>query len=135
MAPWKLIELPNNRVKPGLLVMSQPEDITDGLFSEAKRVYWIINDTEAPTLRGNHYHPKGGKVEYLISMKGAIEIELHSAEECGKVVLDKPTQALLIRPGTWHSLNIPVGGILLAVASTKHLEGESLPEKTCGRHK
>jgi hypothetical protein len=134
MTPWKIIDLPSNRVKPGLLAMSQPEDITGGLFSEAKRVYWIINDTDTPTLRGNHYHPKGGKIEYLVALHGTIEVGLHSSEECGTVILDNPTKALIIPSGVWHSVTISVGGIMLAVASTKQAPGESLPEKTCGRH-
>lgn len=134
--PWKLVTLPSHRTvgKPGLLVLSETPKVTDGLFDTAPRNYWIVNDTSEPTTRGKHYHPRGGKQEYLVCLSGRAVVELHSQGGCDNVVLDRPDLALVIPSEVWHGVTLTPGAILLSTASTLYNSDEARTEKTCGKH-
>jgi mannose-6-phosphate isomerase-like protein (cupin superfamily) len=134
--PWKLVTLPSHRTagKPGLLVLSETPKVTDGLFDAAPRNYWIVNDTPEPTTRGKHYHPRGGKQEYLVCLHGRAVIELHSADGCDSVTLDRPDLALVIPSEVWHGVTLQPGAILLSTASTLYHPEEARTEKTCLLH-
>jgi len=101
------------------------------MFSEAKRVYMITNDSSKPEVRGGHRHPPGGKLEFLICTKGAMTVELHHPARCGTVRLASPDEALVFGSDVWHKVTLEPGSQLLSVASTNFDPKEALPDMLC----
>lgn len=130
-----LVELPSFRTpgKPGQLTVAEPAKIAAGFFPDdaAPRVYWIVNDTAAPSVRGGHLHPQGGKREILVALSGIVQVSLHAAEFCGEIVLDRPSQGLLMQNGIWHGVTLSPGAVLLSIASTLFHKDEAVTEKPC----
>ena len=131
--PWKIVDLQSVRTagKPGLLCVVELVKHANGLFDAAPRVYFIINDSRDWSARGGHYHPEGGKKELIVALRGTIEFDLHAVEGCDRVVLETPTQGLLIPNGVWHGVRLSRGAILLSIASTLYDPGESLSDRPC----
>ena len=139
MNKWKIIDLPireNIPDKPGKLIFSEVKEVTGGNFNSARRVYWIINNTQEDASRGGHYHPQGGKQEYIVCLSGKMEVELHSENKCEDIFIDKPNLALYIPCGVWHRVILSPGAVFLSVASTNFDPNESindLPACFCGK--
>ena len=138
---WKVTTVKEVRKKGkiGTLFEADIEEVTKGLFGCAPRVYWINNGTPVKSYRGGHHHLIDGKQEFLLCLSGEVKVEIHATEErggCGRIILDSPVKALVIPSMVWHGVEISPHGILLAIASTKYKEGESiekLKECSCGR--
>lgn len=89
-----------------------------------ERIYWSY-DIEDMTERGNHYHPHSARV--IISMQNHIEITLENLQgEINTYQLTNPNQGLFIPKNHWISMRLEKDVIMLAVASTKFEEGESV---------
>jgi dTDP-4-dehydrorhamnose 3,5-epimerase-like enzyme len=128
----RLVPVPSFRSeKPGTLYVSHVDEITGSLFTQAPRVYWNVNDTAAPTVRGGHVHPEGGKQEYLVCLHGEAIAELHSASGCERVAMKDPETALVLPCGVWHRFILSPGAVLLAVASEPFQAEESLTQLPC----
>lgn len=134
MPIWKLINLPTQHHKPGLLVLSEPKIVSAGSFLESKRIYWITNNTGETIVRGCHYHPAGGKEEYLVCLHGKAIVELHSQNGCGQETLADSTTALYLPTGVWHGVTLTPGSILLSVASLEPRPNEANTAKPCAIH-
>ncbi len=90
------------------------------------RIYWSY-DTQDTVERGNHYHPDSDRV--IISMKGEIEVTLENAKgDRSTHQLTSPNQGLLVPENHWISMKLKKGVVMLAIASTKYSEGESISD-------
>jgi dTDP-4-dehydrorhamnose 3,5-epimerase-like enzyme len=128
----KVVTLPTFRTdKPGALVVAHVAEVTGGLFANAPRVYWIINDSAAESVRGGHMHSPGGKEEFLVCLSGRAEIELHGPDFCEVLVLAAPDRALVIPAGVWHRITLSANAILLSVASTSFHAHEAIEGLPC----
>ena len=131
--PWKIVDLQAIRTagKPGLMVVTELPKHAAGLFETSPRTYFIVNDTDAWSARGGHRHPAGGKKELIVAVRGAVEFDLHSADACGREVLEDPGRGLLIPNDVWHGVRLSPGAVLLSIASTLYAPEESLLDKLC----
>ncbi len=132
--PWKRVDLPFSRSKPGLMVIAELGIIAPEFFPNeaAPRIYWISNTTSDWVERGGHVHPVGGKRELIVAISGEIEFDLHAAEACGRLRLESPGVGVLIPNGVWHRARLSPSAVLLSIASTLYVVGESALEKPCG---
>ena len=116
-----------------MLTIAELVKIAPAFFpnNAAPRTYWIINDTQEWSMRGGHYHPEGGKREFVVALAGRIGFELHAEASCGDAWLDSPEFGLLIPNGVWHSVRLSPGAILLSIVSTLYAPDESVTTKPC----
>jgi len=129
---WELVELSSffTEGKPGQLIVAEIENVTDGLFEEARRVYWIVNNTQGWSERGGHYHPVGGKQEFMVCLFGRAIFTLEDADKREVYFeLSGPNWAVVIPSGVWHSVELSPGAILLSVASTNFESDEAITNK------
>ncbi|HBB37255.1 MAG: hypothetical protein UX02_C0005G0037 [Candidatus Moranbacteria bacterium GW2011_GWC1_45_18] len=91
-------------------------DITSGLFKGAPHIRWISN-------RFGISHPAGiycpkDVIEVFICQKGWAQIEMHSKERCGVVVLNaEENKGLIVNWEIHRSLTISNGGTLMILSS------------------
>lgn len=80
-----------------------------------KRVFWI--DRVSPhVVRGQHKHLVGEEV--LIAQRGSLSVKLQENDKESYVLLDSPTVALWIRPGTFVEMSeFSTDAILLVLCS------------------
>ena len=89
-----------------------------------ERIYWSY-DIENTIERGNHYHPQSKRV--IISMQNSIEVILENLQgETSTFHLNNPNEGLFIPENHWISMKLEKNVIMLAIASTKFKEGESI---------
>ena len=121
-APF-IIEFPTHKGKGGLLSFGEYDE---QIPFPIERIYWsyeLENDTE----RGNHYHPNSERV--IVSMKGSISVTLENTK--GEIIdfkLSKAHQGLYIPSNHWIRMELKKDGIMLAAASSKFKEGESITD-------
>lgn len=140
---WKITKVKKKIVKDkeGTLTEIDVEKTSNGLFSCARRVYFICN-TEKEAVRGGHWHPKNHEIITCIS--GKLQVILHATEEQGRcnenILLDAfNKKAVVIPAGVWHQVKFNPNSVLLAIASESFKEGESIEEMqegcSCGKFK
>jgi oxalate decarboxylase/phosphoglucose isomerase-like protein (cupin superfamily) len=82
-----------------------------------REAYFIVNDTGRIAVRAGHVHAVGTKAEMFVVVCGKAEVVLHSLGGCGTITLQSPKDALLVKPGVWHSVHLTPGAILLVFSS------------------
>lgn len=118
-----IIDFPTHKGKGGLLSFGE---YGEQIPFPIERIYWSY-DIEDETERGNHYHPASERV--IISMKGLINITLENTEgEIMTFQLSNPNQGLYIPSNHWIKMQLEQDVIMLAAASSKFEEGESIAD-------
>lgn len=80
-----------------------------------KRAYWIYNVPEGQE-RGKHANRM--TYQYLVAVKGRVEITLENKEGKRNYVLDRPDKGVLIPPMTWNELlSFSEDAVLLVLSS------------------
>ncbi len=88
--------------------------VVDGILPfEIKRVFWIWGSDGH--LRGGHRHHK--TIQALIAISGAIEVFMNDGKESQTILLDSPTEYLLVQPKDWHTMKFEEKSILLVLSS------------------
>ncbi len=135
MASWFLVDLPKHVVddKRGFLVVAELQEVTQGLFPAAPRVYFVCNDdSEQEAERGCHLHPE--KKELIVCARGLVTVELHSFGQCGEIALPALTKGLVINVGTWHRLTLSPKAVMVGIASLPFNSRESITDRLCNCH-
>lgn len=104
-----------------------------------KRAYWIYN---VPQMTQRGKHASRTTQQFLIAIKGSVEISLENKNGKAKYLLNSPDQGLLIPPLTWNELLYLSPDSILLVLSSEHYQPENyinshteflkiLKEQTC----
>lgn len=135
MPDWKLVELSRfaDDKRGGILSVAEVAKVTCGSFGSARRVYFIANHERKVIVRGGHYHPSEGKLEFMFVPIGLASVELHSASGCDEnLFLDEPKQkpvcGVFIPSNVWHRVKIYPGSVLVSIASTNFDPSESIAD-------
>jgi len=119
--------------KQGALTEIDLPKLTDGLMSNAQRVYFIINKNNSREVRGKHYHL--GSSEILLCTSGQALVEVHSESKCEIVTINREN-AIFIPAACWHAVKMNKGTTLLAIAENTLKEtitvDELLNDCCCG---
>lgn len=107
-----IINLPTFRDDRGALSV-----IEKVLPFEIKRIYWIY---DVQKQRGGHRHKKA--IQALVCVSGQCEIYIYDGEKKRTVVLDKPTQCLVLNPCDWHTMDHFSKGSVLLVFSSEYYD-------------
>ncbi len=87
-----------------------------------KRVYYLY-DVPGGEERGGHAHR--GLFQLIVAASGSFDVELFDGREKKTVSLNRPYDALLMKPGIWRELkNFSSGSICLVLASSLYDEGD-----------
>jgi len=93
-----------------------------------ERIYWSYGNANT-TERGSHFHPISDRV--IICMYRNIEVTLENLKgETTKYELTNPNQGLVIPSNHWISMKLAPNAIMLAIASSKFSEGESIKDRS-----
>ncbi len=85
-----------------------------------KRVYYLY-DVPGGEERGGHAHR--GLYQLIVAASGSFDVELFDGKEKKIVSLNRPYDALLMKPGIWRELkNFSSGSICLVLASAAYDE-------------
>ena len=80
-----------------------------------RRAYWIY-DVPVGQERGKHANRM--TYQYLVAVKGRVEITLENKEDKRAYVLDRPDKGVLIPPMTWNELlSFSEDAVLLVLSS------------------
>jgi oxalate decarboxylase/phosphoglucose isomerase-like protein (cupin superfamily) len=93
-----------------------------------ERIYWSYGNVRT-TERGDHFHPNSERV--IICMMENIEITLENLKgETTHYKLTNPNQGLIIPKNHWISMKLEAKAIMLAIASSKFSENESIKDRS-----
>lgn len=82
---------------------------------EIKRVYFTY-DVPAGESRAHHAHKE--LTQFIIAISGSFWVELDDGKEKKRVLLNKPYEGLLIKPGIWRNLvDFSTGAVVLVLCS------------------
>ena len=88
------------------------------------RTYWIYG-ADGQT-RGGHRHVNTSQI--LIALRGEISIYMNDGITAEKIVLDRPSQCLLVEPKDWHTMTFGQDAILLVLSSHPYDRNEYIDE-------
>lgn len=108
MSHFSVLELPTFADKRGGLTVLEQE-----LPFSAVRSYWIYG-ADGQT-RGGHRHVVTRQA--LICLAGRVTVNMNNGRESEDIVLDRPSQCLIVEPEAWHSMRFADGAVLLVIAS------------------
>lgn len=112
-----LVPLPTRRDQRGALTIAQHGDIIEGFQFE--RAFWIY-DVPQDAERGAHAHRTCA--ELFVVVHGSFDLELFDGRCHTTLHLDRPDQAVLIRPMVWCRLhNFSPDFVGLCLASQEYL--------------
>ena len=80
---------------------------------EIKRVFWM--DVTIGQVRGGHRHIKTD--QYLVCLKGTVEVYLDDGQRKLNVTLDSINKCLLVKHTDWHTMRFIEDSILIVLAS------------------
>lgn len=115
----ELIELPKITDPRGNLTVA--ESITNVPF-DIKRAYWVY-DVPGGECRGGHAHKQLWQL--VIALSGSFHVTLDNGQEKTTYLLNHAWQGLIIRPGTWRTLDdFSSGAVCLVLASERFEEDD-----------
>lgn len=115
----ELIELPKITDPRGNLTVA--ESITNVPF-DIKRAYWVY-DVPGGECRGGHAHKQLWQL--VIALSGSFHVTLDNGKEKTTYLLNHAWQGLIIRPGTWRTLDdFSSGAVCLVLASERFEEDD-----------
>lgn len=123
-----LFDLPQHRDARGALTFVQNgsmmlcasgvDDVVPVGF-DFERAFWIY-DVPTGAERGGHAHRTCA--ELLVAVHGSFDLELNDGQDVTTIHLDRPDQAVLIRPMVWCRLyNFSTDFVGLCLASQEYL--------------
>ncbi|MDQ1283970.1 MAG: hypothetical protein QG620_318 [Patescibacteria group bacterium] len=93
-------------------------DITSGLFEGAPSVRWVTNKYGLAHQVGQYY--PSNVIEVFVCLKGWAQIDMHSKERCGTIVLNSDEKMGLIVNWEIHrAITLSSDGMLMILASDK----------------
>lgn len=116
---YEIIELPRHTDRRGNL--SVVEEFRQVPF-DIKRVFYIY-DVPGGEDRAGHAHYT--LYQFVIAVGGSFTLLLDDGKEQATVLLNKPYQGVLLRPGTWaHLKDFSSGAVALVLASDYYDESD-----------
>lgn len=113
-----LIEIPKIEDPRGNLAVIEKDLIP---FS-VERTYYLF-DVPSGAYRGGHAHKECQ--ELLVAVSGSFEVVLDNGKTKERIMLNNPTQGLLIPVNTWRELeNFSSGSVCLVLASHTYDEAD-----------
>jgi len=117
-----LITIPKIEDPRGNLAVLEKETLPFSI----ERVYYLF-DVPSGAYRGGHAHKEC--VELLIALSGSFEVILDNGSQKERLMLNNPTQGLLIPTNMWRELeNFSSGAVCLVLASRTYDEGDYIRE-------
>lgn len=104
-----LVQLPDHADFRGQLI---PIELSQ--FFAPVRTF-LIHGVPEGAVRGRHAHRTARQL--MICLVGCVVVDLRLAGEAARVLLDRPTNALLVEPGIWSSQTYGKDAQLLVFAS------------------
>lgn len=102
----------------GALTVVESGGLAADVPFDVKRVYWIYNVPQGKQ-RGSHANTL--TTQYLVAVSGRVEIYVeYAGGESAVVVLDEPSEGLLLPPLTWNELRSFSSDAVLLVMSSHH---------------
>lgn len=77
------------------------------------RSYWIFNTNEEP--RGGHRHRRTR--QGLVAVSGEISVYMNDGVTEETIILNHPSQCLIVEPKDWHTMSFKNGSVLLVMSS------------------
>ena len=90
--------------------------ILEDQLLEIKRVFWIT--AAAGQMRGGHCHKTSRQA--TVALGGQVDIFMDNGVTQQTIILDNPSQCLIIEPEYWHTMTFHEGSNLLVFASNKY---------------
>ncbi len=91
-----------------------------------KRVYYLY-DVPGGEERGGHAHRE--LYQLIVAASGSFDVEIFDGKEKKVISLNRPYDALLMKPGIWRELkNFSSGSICLVLASSAYDESDYIRE-------
>lgn len=87
---------------------------------EMVRIYWIYG-ADGQT-RGGHRHDSTRQA--LVAISGTVSIYMSDGVTEETIVLNHPSQCLLVEPPHWHTMTFGVNAVLLVLSSSLYDLGE-----------
>lgn len=116
---YKIIELPRHLDRRGNLSV-----VENGIHIpfDIKRVFYIY-DVPGGESRAGHAHYT--LYQLVIAVGGSFTVHLDDGETKESILLNKPYEALLVKPGTWsHLVDFSSGAVALVLASDLYDESD-----------
>ncbi len=108
MSRFPLLSLPTFTDPKGSLTV-----LEQALPFQVVRLYWIYGaDTQT---RGGHRHTHTRQA--LISLNGTVSIYMNDGVSEATIVLNHPSQCLLVEPKDWHTMTFGEDAVLLVMSS------------------
>ncbi len=115
MSKFTVLELPTFTEPRGSLTVME-----NALPFQVVRTYWIYG-ADGHTRGGHrHQHTRQG----LIAINGTVSIYMNDGKGSETIVLDKPSQCLVVEPEAWHTMTFSAGSILLVMSSHSYDRSE-----------
>lgn len=109
---YEIIELPKHIDPRGNLTVAEQHK---NVPFDIKRVYWTY-DVPGGESRGGHAHK--ALYQLVVATSGSFTVTLDDGHEQATILLNHPWQGLLIKPGTWRTLNdFSSGAVCMVLAS------------------
>lgn len=87
--------------------------LQDVLPFEVRRMFWITG-ADGQTRGGHRHHVTR---QALVALAGRVEVYMNNGHKESCIVLDTPSQCLLVEPDDWHTMTFGPGAVLLVLAS------------------
>ena len=114
-----LIDFPTHSDSRGKLTV-----IEKCLPFDVKRIYFIY---DVSSVRGGHRHKK--TTQAFVSLNGSCQIFVNNGNTKSTYLLDMPSQALIVEPEDWHSMDkFTKGSTLVVFASEYYDESDYIHE-------
>ncbi|NUT60272.1 FdtA/QdtA family cupin domain-containing protein [Herbaspirillum sp. C9C3] len=115
MSRFTVIDLPTYSEPRGSLTVME-----NALPFPVVRTYWIYG-ADGQT-RGGHRHRYTR--QGLVAISGTVSIYMNDGKESETIVLNQPSQCLVVEPEAWHTMTFGPGSILLVMSSHSYDRSE-----------
>lgn len=108
MSHFMILNLPSFNDSRGSLTVLEKE-----IPFDIVRIYWIYKADSQ--LRGGHRHTYTRQA--LVAINGSISIYMNDGSVSETIVLNHPSQCLIVEPKDWHTMTFGPGAVLLVMSS------------------
>jgi hypothetical protein len=115
MSCFTMLNLPTFKDSRGSLTV-----LERSLPFEVVRTYWIYG-ADGQT-RGGHRHTYTRQA--LVALSGAVSIFINDGVTEENIVLNHPSQCLLVEPKDWHTMTFGENAVLLVMSSHQYDRSE-----------
>lgn len=119
MDNFKVLDLPTFMDQRGGL------SVLDGVLPfSLSRIYWIYGADG--NVRGGHRHHVTHQA--LIAVHGAVTVHMDDGVHIENILLNSPSQCLLVEPKDWHTMSFGSDSVLLVIASHPYDKNDYIDE-------